>query len=438
MLCLLLLGGSQDVVGQSFDLDSLRLLLSAQAPIYRDFSEPVDPDLYVIRPADVITATFVGTKIPSQSFTINPEGFLIEQSLGKIKLAGMSLTAARNKLTESLARIYNMQDIAFSISRPRLITISVTGEVALPGAYTLYTSQRVSEAIAAAGGVTGEGSTRKIMFYGGAKPLPVDLDRARYLGDLDFDPLLYAGTRIVVPARSQEVVHVVGEVNTNRSIEYLPTDSLDLLLALAGGTTGYADRSAVKVIDGAGSTLKPGVTILVPPKSNMLAMQAISIFGAISNPGRYDTSGIHTLGDLLKAAGGFTPPAVQERTVVFRRVGTNEVGQISNVRYPIVFTDQRVFEPGSFAVRPGDSVIVPVAHGYVHVSGAVRNPGIVPFVPDKSVDWYIKSVGGFLPRADKEQLLIHHPVANIMAGVTLQTMVRDGDEIRVEVREEFK
>jgi protein involved in polysaccharide export with SLBB domain len=103
-----------------------------------------------------------------------------------------------------------------------------------------------------------------------------------------------------------------------------------------------------------------------------------------------------------------------------------------------VFIDQQQFSLSAFELRAGDSVVVQTAHGFVQVTGQVRNPGIVPFVANKTVDWYINSVGGFLPNADRQQLLIHHPIANTMTAVTRQTLVRDGDQIIVELREEFK
>lgn len=423
--------------GQSAQVDSLRRIFSLE-PLYRDYSEPINPNRYLVRPGEVITAVFIGSKIPSQSFTVNPEGYVVEPSLGKLLLAGKTLTEARKELTDALAKQFNAREITLSVSKPRLITVSVTGEVAQPGAYTLYTSQRVSEIIAAAGGVKPGGSTRLIRFIGSDTVLPVDLDRASFLGDAQFDPLLYAGDRIDVPGRSQSLVHVVGEVTSPRVIELLPTDSLALLVGLAGGVTGYGDISKVKVIGSDANTLKAGGTVIVPALHNLQSIRQISIFGAVAKPGRFDTAGIHTLGQLIQSAGGFLEEAVQERTVVFRRIGTNAVGQITDTRYPIVFIDQQQFLLSSFELRAGDSVVVQTAHGFVQVAGQVRNPGIVPFVAGKTVDWYVNSVGGFLPKADRQQLLIHHPIANTMTAVTRQTLVRDGDQVIVELREEFK
>jgi protein involved in polysaccharide export with SLBB domain len=424
--------------GQTAQVDSLRRIFSLE-PLYRDYSEPIDPNLYLIRPGEIITAVFIGSKIPSQSFTVNPEGFVIEPSLGKLMLAGKTLTEARKELTSALSKLFNTREIAFSVSKPRLITITVTGEVQHPGAYTLYSSQHVSEVIAMAGGVKAGGSTRMIRFLGGDTTVSVDLDRASFLGEVQFDPLLYVGSRIDIPARSQDLIHVVGEVTAPRVIELLPADSLKLLIGLAGGVTGYGDMSAIHVIGTDGSnTLKAGGTLIVPPLNNLRSVQQISIFGAVAKPGRFDTTGIHTLGQLIQTAGGFLEEAVQERTVVFRRIGTNAVGQITDTRYPIVFIDQQQFSLSAFELRAGDSVVVQTAHGFVQVTGQVRNPGIVPFVANKTVDWYINSVGGFLPNADRQQLLIHHPIANTMTAVTRQTLVRDGDQIIVELREEFK
>ncbi|MDD5427165.1 MAG: hypothetical protein PHN52_11865, partial [candidate division Zixibacteria bacterium] len=63
--------------------DSLGLFAS-----YRFYDKPVDPELYLIRPGEKLVITFLKTKLPQLWLQVNPEGKLIDKSLGMFDLAG--------------------------------------------------------------------------------------------------------------------------------------------------------------------------------------------------------------------------------------------------------------------------------------------------------------------------------------------------------------
>jgi len=47
------------------------------------------------------------------------------------------------------------------------------------------------------------------------------------------------------------------------------------------------------------------------------------------------------------------------------------------------------------ALEPGDRIVVPFKQLFVNVSGAVKNPGRYPYIPDRSWDYYVYLAGGF-------------------------------------------
>jgi protein involved in polysaccharide export with SLBB domain len=51
-------------------------------------------------------------------------------------------------------------------------------------------------------------------------------------------------------------------------------------------------------------------------------------------------------------------------------------------------------------VRDGDELNVPEARNEVTVLGAVRTPGILPFMPGQPVTYFIQLAGGYSRRAD--------------------------------------
>ncbi len=226
---------------------SLILIGVAAAQDAPPASTPVNPELYLIRPGDKLTITFVKSSLQPLSLKVDPESRLVDETLGVFNLTGMTLAQTRTMLAEVLKRLYNVEEMAISISEVRSVRISITGSVRRPGSYKGFTTERVSDLIARAGGVLPDGSRRWIKFTGGPKELTVDLDRAVYLGDLDADPCLYAGTKIYIPSKSNDLVQIVGEVNDPREIELAPGDDVGLLLSLAGGVRSYADTAAIRL-----------------------------------------------------------------------------------------------------------------------------------------------------------------------------------------------
>jgi protein involved in polysaccharide export with SLBB domain len=57
-------------------------------------------------------------------------------------------------------------------------------------------------------------------------------------------------------------------------------------------------------------------------------------------------------------------------------------------------------------LEEGDTVYIPKKSSIITIQGEVKIPGAQTYVPDYSIEDYIKSVGGFSERADKEHVLI--------------------------------
>ena len=378
---------------------------------YRFFDHPIDENFYLIRPGDQLVVTFIKAKLAPLRLSVNPEGKVIDETLGIFDLSNKTLHEAKKILRETLQVLYNVDEVAISVTEPLKVGIPVSGAVRSPGLYTAYTSQRVSEIIDSAGGVLPTGSRRGIIFSGGPREFIVDLDKADYLGDNTANPCLYAGFKIYVPSKLKELVQVVGEVNQPREVELLPDDDLKLLLALAGGVRHTADTSALQILgrDHRGGNregkVEAGDIIWVPADSGAGEFSDLIVFGAIAVPGKYAYHDGLTLEQLIHDAGGFASRANSGRTTVFRRAEFDAWGQVSDVRYPIanVVTGKSQFQP--IPILPGDSVFVPANVGYVKVTGEVRTPGFYPYQEDERAMAYIVAAGDFLPTANKAQYI---------------------------------
>lgn len=411
---------------------------------YRYFDQPIDQSLYLIRPGDKLIVTFIKAKLAPLTLSVDPEGKVVNATLGVFDLSHKTLFEAKGILRKALRELYNVDEMAISVTEPAKVGILVSGAVAAPGLYTAYTSLRVSEIIDSAGGVIRTGSRRWIIFSGGPQEIIVDLDQADYLGDNTANPCLYAGYSVYVPSKSTELVQVVGEVNNPREIELVLGDDLNLLLSLAGGVRSNGDIGAVRIIgdreqsQGRKENIQAGDIILVPPKSAGSVRDRLIIFGAISNPGKYEYHQSMTLEELIRQAGDFTSHASSSRTTVFRRAEVDEWGRTTELRYAIsnvVKTDEKI---KAVLLQPDDSVFVPVKVGYVKVSGEVHNPGLFPFGEGENAMFYIATAGGFLPTADKNRIDIYNRISRITSSHSPEVMVHDGDEIIVNVRQELR
>jgi polysaccharide export outer membrane protein len=121
-------------------------------------------------------------------------------------------------------------------------TVAVMGEVRFPGHYALRTkSERLSDVIARAGGLTKEAYPEGVYFER-AKSGRIGIDLADVMKDQKNrdNMLLLDGDSIYVP-RYNGVVMVRGEVNSPLAVAYVPGENIDFYIRAAGGPNTKAD-----------------------------------------------------------------------------------------------------------------------------------------------------------------------------------------------------
>ena len=398
----------------------------------RPFYSPVDSNLYLIRPGERLEVVFLNAKLSALYLTVNAEGRLVHRDLGVIDLSGKTLSQAREILLDPLKRLYNADEIVISINSIYPVAIRVSGMVNRPGTYLGYTSQRVSEIIDSAGGVTPGGSTRDIRFVGGPDDIRVDLDFHRFASDDSYNPCLYAGTSVYVPHRTGSEVQIIGAVVSPRAVEMSGGETFADLIALAGGYLPTSDPTAAYLLNDSTrdlNSLRPGDVLVIPEKAEAVEARTVTLWGAIMRPGKYDLPGQMTLADLVQAAGGFPSEANRDRVTVFRRAEKDALGRRTEGRYSLVPIDENRI--GHLFLVPGDSVYVPRLVGYVSVSGLVTRPGMVPYSGGRTVDDYVRMAGGFTDPVVDPVVEVVDRISRLVRVATLRTIVYDGDQIIV-------
>ncbi len=124
--------------------------------------------------------------------------------------------------------------------------IIVLGQVNRPGAYDLLEGQRVTELIAAAGGVTPRAALQRAFIMRGAEQITVDLQKI-LAGNLESNIPLRPGDMVVVP-ESQNRIAVLGGVNRPGTYDLVDGMKLIDALALAGGQSEQGNLTQVQII----------------------------------------------------------------------------------------------------------------------------------------------------------------------------------------------
>jgi polysaccharide export outer membrane protein len=131
----------------------------------------------------------------------------------------------------------------------------ILGQVNRPGAYELLQGQRVSDLIAAAGGVTPRAAPDKAFVVRGQEQIPVDLQKV-LAGDVPANLALLPGDMMVVP-ESQNRIAVMGAVRNPGTFNLVQDMKLVDAIALAGGTTDRAAVTQVMIVRVEGGKPKP-------------------------------------------------------------------------------------------------------------------------------------------------------------------------------------
>ena len=127
-------------------------------------------------------------------------------------------------------------------------TVAIMGEVRYPGHYALRSkSERLSDVIARAGGLTKEAYPEGV-YFARVKSGRIGIDLADVLKDSKNrdNMLLVDGDSIFLP-RYNGVVTVTGAVNSPLAVAYVPGENIDFYIRSAGGPNTKADPSRAYV-----------------------------------------------------------------------------------------------------------------------------------------------------------------------------------------------
>ena len=365
--------------------------------------------------------------------TISPDGFINIPNLGVVTLNGMTVREAEQYLRKKLAQIYPVDgedaasDFKLTLGNIRTIQVSVTGEVVVPGTYSISSLSNIYNALYCAGGVNDLGSLRKVQLVrNGKQKAVVDLYDFILNGMLPDGLTLEDGDVINVPLYLS-LVNIEGSVKRPMYYEMKDGETVQDLLGYAGGFAGDAYRSNINVVRQNGVEyqvytvdsnlfsafiLKDGdaltVGALIDRYENKLEVK-----GAVYRPGIYQLGdGIRTVSELIAKADGLKGDAFTNRALIHR--------ERQDLTFEVISVDVKAVLSGQapdIQLQRNDILYIPSIYdlndiGTITIEGEVATPGTFVYEANMTVEDIIMQAGGLLESASTVRIDVSRRIKN--------------------------
>jgi len=397
------------------------------------------PQNYVLGAGDAVNIDIWGASQESVTEVISPDGTIVIDGVGVIQLSGMTVAQAKAKLKKELGARYQDSQIDLTLGQTRTITISVMGEVKVPGTYTMSAFASVFNALYMAGGPNDIGTLRSVKVYRKGK-LQSTIDVYDYLlnGKLTGDIHLQDADVITV-SPYEALVCVVGKVKRPMYYEMKKSETAATLINYSGGFTGDAYAKAIRVNRKAGNRrsvfsvgefdlnqfkLMDEDSVTVDSTINRYE-NMVEIRGAVFRPGMYQVGGnISTVKGLVEAASGLTEGAISQHLVMHRMKADRTLEAMS--------IDFRGITEGSVpdvTLHNEDVIFVPTRDELnekktLTIKGEVAYPGVYRYAANATIEDVILQAGGPTEAASLSKVDVFRRVVNPNAMESTDSITR--------------
>lgn len=391
------------------------------------------PTDYRLGPGDEVIVDVWGSNEASIRSEISPDGQIIVPGIGPVNLVGMSVSEARIHLGRKLGQIYPLDgpeatsSFSLTLGRIRTIQVHVTGEVNVPGTYSLSSLSNIYHALYIAGGIAPSGSLRSVrLFRDGVEIGDFDLYDFLLNGVIPSDLHLKDGDVVSVPLYGS-LVSISGSVKRPMRYELLPGETVQDLLSYSGGFSGDAYRNSVSIIrmggvgyeictvdsyDYSEFPLQDGDSLSVGRLLNRYENR-IQISGAVYRPGEYELcEETHTVSQLISRADGLKGEAFTNRALLHRE-REDRTMEIISLDLGAILSGKA----SDVVLFRNDVLYVPSIHdlndiGTVTIEGEVSRPGSFVFEENMTVEDVIMQAGGLLESASTVRIDVSRRVKN--------------------------
>lgn len=332
----------------------------------------IDEQTYLLGPGDILALSVWGPKPVAYELPVTLEGMVLIPEVGEIDVDGMVLADAKSEIRDRVLDTFRNVTVSVNLTVLRRFQIHVLGQVPNPGTYLGTAVDRVSNAVARAGGFAEGAGQRRVLVKGEDGEIRARADLYSFLqrGERANNPRLQDGDIVLVPF-VEERIRVLGAVNSPGPVEYLEGDTFSDALQLAAGFThevfadtievaryvkGSRDPQRFFVINGGGIETAPGQPlppieqlpdtfsppaiwlpsgdlpvyrnfrmqpndiVLVRRVPEIRLQRLVEVQGEVRFPGEYPVfEGQTRISDLIQWAGGLTDEASLVEAQLIRR-----------------------------------------------------------------------------------------------------------------------
>ena len=398
------------------------------------------PADYVLGAGDQVIIDIWGASQQSIDGEISPDGFVVIEEIGPLKLSGLTVAEANDYVKEMLGGDYNGSSITLSVGTVRSVKVEVVGDVVTPGSYTLSAFSTLFNALYTAGGITEMGTLRDINVYRGGKAI-ANIDVYDYIvnGNNSGNIRLQDNDLIVV-GPYDAIVSVGGKVKRPMKYEMKENETLSKLLSFAGNFTGDAFTKNIRVIRKSGREysvhtvekdafasfkLFDGDSIFVDSIVSRFS-NMVEVKGAVFHPGMYETGGnINTVLDLLEAADGLREDAFTARAVMHRRKADRrlevlavDIEGIMDGRVPDVELRKEdvLFIPSVYDMRGEETL---------RINGEVNFPGVYEYAENTTIEDFVLQAGGLTNAASMVKVDVFRRIYDAKAMAEQDTITQN-------------
>lgn len=210
------------------------------------------PDMTMLGVGDVVRiSVYQNPDLTIDAARISEVGQINFPLIGSVSISGLTINAAEQKIAKALrdGGFVLKPQVTIQVSQIRSNVISVLGQVGRPGRYPIDTvGSKVSEMIAAAGGVTPGGSDI-VTLTGTRNSKPVKIE-------IDLPTVIQSGkSELDIPVENADILfvdrapsgYIYGEVQRPGMFNVVRGMTLLQALAQAGGVSARGTQRGIKV-----------------------------------------------------------------------------------------------------------------------------------------------------------------------------------------------
>ncbi len=352
---------------------------------------------YVLGPGDVLQLTMYGQTdlFGTTPFSVLVDGTISLPFIGRVPVGGKTVREVEAIVTGMYKRYFKRPYVTVVLSKPRQLTLAVSGEVVKPGTYPFVGTDQiptVSQLLKLSGGVTPSADLRNILVRrsnfsqpGNYQTITISLMKLIRDGDISQDIRLRDGDIVVVSAAEKP--------------------SLDDYAAAVNSSFASDNTQPLKIAV-IGEVFRPG------PYTVQAGNAVIGEAGTQGAATNANTKNLPTVSQAIQLAGGIKPEA-DVRTIQVRRVSRSGNQQLLPVNLWKLLVEGDIRQ--DIPLQEGDTVLiakatVPLTREEqqflgsatlspatidVNVVGEVIRPGTVKIKPNTPLNTAVLAAGGF-------------------------------------------